>query len=632
MDVKHIHFIGFDLGHGQTALASIPTHASARLEILEINNKKVQTTAFKRSDDGKIATGDRAFNSVVEPPNQLCIAFKKRATSEPEYRKNMQEYYYSTLQHLQETNQVPQWHDRVIIIGCPSEWKQKERESYQELFSNPQFPKPEVVSESRAALLHVMEQQGKTITKADLDDGAVLVIDCGSSTTDFTIIHGWNSEEPLDDFGDDLGASYFDEEIFKYSVEKNEDAANLFALIQANPNLVPMLKYLCRQAKEKYFDAPDDFAEDNVSVGYRRIGNTIFEPLVNGVLMNQLIHQPLANSQYSWIQTFQNLLQRAKNEITTRGYSLRAILLTGGASRMGFIRESIKQIFLQENPEIKFQQDPEPEFSVASGLARWGRRRYLIESFRENTKRVFDEEMPELIEKHSSEFLDILIPKLMDIVIPLFVIPGLFDWKQGKFETTEVLQKQIKQQTNQWLQTSEGIELIASVGNEWWHKGVGKEFLFFIDPLCRKHDVPTGSMNLKIPFRSESFFDPEFPFPIPLEPLVRFIGYIIFWVIVWALPLGGPIIAAFITFFAKDEVDKFIDLSIKKINMPKLLRTTVNDTEIESLDLKRHEIANKTREMISSDDEAMKNITSQILKHLRTEVEKKADEASRFIQ
>jgi hypothetical protein len=39
MDVKHIHFIGFDLGHGQTALASIPTHASARLEILEINNK-----------------------------------------------------------------------------------------------------------------------------------------------------------------------------------------------------------------------------------------------------------------------------------------------------------------------------------------------------------------------------------------------------------------------------------------------------------------------------------------------------------------------------------------------------------------------------------------------------------------
>jgi hypothetical protein len=101
---------------------------------------------------------------------------------------------------------------------------------------------------------------------------------------------------------------------------------------------------------------------------------------------------------------------------------------------------------------------------------------------------------------------------------------------------------------------------------------------------------------------------------------------------VWALPLGGPIIAAFITFFAKDEVDKFIDLSIKKINMPKLLRTTVNDTEIESLDLKRHEIANKTREMISSDDEAMKNITSQILKHLRTEVEKKADEASRFIQ
>ena len=544
----------------------------------------------------------------------------------------MQEFYRLILQHLNETHQVPQWDDRIIILGCPSEWSKKERQAYQELFSNPEFPEPEVVSESRAALLHVMEQQGTSLSKADLDDGAVLVIDVGSSTTDLTIIHGWNSEEPLHDFGKDLGASYFDEEIFKYSVEQNKDADQLISLIKVNSNLVPMMKYLCRQAKQKYFDSSDDFAEDYVSVGYRRIGDVIFEPLVNGVLMNRLIQQPLANSQHSWIQTFRNLLRQAEDEIATRGFSLKAILLTGGASRMGFIRESTEQVFIRENSGIKFQQDPDPEYSVASGLARSGRRRYLIESFREKVKQVFEEKMPGIIDNHISPFLDILIPKLVDKVITDFAIPGLLDWKEGEYETTEDLQEQIKQQVNNWLQTPEGIEFIASVGNEWWNMGVGQEFLLVVDPLCREHDVPTGSMSLKIPFRSESFFNPEFPVPIPLEPLVRFIGYIIFWVIVWALPLGGPIIAAGITLLLKDEVDNFIDENIKKVNIPKFLRATVDNAKIQSLGKKQDEIVIKARQAIDSDDVAMASITSQLLNHLRTEVEKKADEASRLIQ
>jgi hypothetical protein len=40
----------------------------------------------------------------------------------------------------------------------------------------------------------------------------------------------------------------------------------------------------------------------------------------------------------------------------------------------------------------------------------------------------------------------------------------------------------------------------------------------------------------------------------------------------------------------------------------------------------------KARQAIDSDDVAMASITSQLLNHLRTEVEKKADEASRLIQ
>lgn len=241
--------------------------------------------------------------------------------------------------------------------------------------------------------------------------------------------------------------------------------------------------------------------------------------------------------------------------------------------------------------------------------------------------------MPGIIDNHISQFLDILIPKLVDKVITDFAIPGLQDWKKGQYETTTDLQQQIKQQAHDWLRTPDGIILIAEVGNEWWlDTGVGQKFLLVVDPLCREHDVPAGSMSLNIPFRSESFFNPDIPLPIPLEPLIRFIGYIIFWVIVWALPLGGPIIAAGITWFFKDRVDNFIDENIKKINLPQPLRATIDDAKIYSLSEKRDEIVTKARQAIDSDDEAMKSITSQLLNHLRTQVEKKADEASRFIQ
>lgn len=641
MDVKHI--IGFDLGHGQTAIASIATKEDVRLEMLEIyNNNKVQTTALKRSySDEKVAIGDRVFNKIVEPPDELHIAFKAKPKDDPTYRRNMQDFYCSILRHLNESYQVSEWNDRIIILGCPSGWSEEERVAYQKLFQDPKFPKPEVVSESRAALLHVIEQQDISLSKTDLDDGAILVIDVGSSTTDFTIIHGWNPEEPLHDFGKDLGASYFDEEIFKYSVERNNNAEELRALIRAKPNLVPKMKYLCRQAKQKYFASPDDFAKDYVSGESLEIEAVSFKPLVNGVLMNELIEKSLPNSQYSWVQTFKNLLQQAKSKITARRLSLKAILLTGGASRMGFIKESITDVLLQENPKPKLQQDPDPEYSVASGLARWGRRRYLIESFRKEVKQVFEKKMPGLIDNHISSFLDILIPKLVDKVITDFAIPGLLDWKKGNYKTIEALQQQIKQQLDDWLQRPEGIELIASVSNEWWNKEVGKEFLFVVDPLCTEHDVPTVEMNLKIPFSSESFFKADF-FD-PLQPLIKMIGYIIFWVIVWILPLGGPIAAAFITFgitkIFKDPIDnfidgnmKFIDENIKKIDVPKLARAIVNDAQIYSLSEKRDEIVSKLRQAIDNDDKARANITSRLLEHLRTEVEKKADEASRFIQ
>jgi molecular chaperone DnaK (HSP70) len=62
-----------------------------------------------------------------------------------------------------------------------------------------------------------------------------------------------------------------------------------------------------------------------------------------------------------------------------REYSPRLILLTGGASRMGFTSELCDKVF----PDTRVVRGAEPEFAIARGLAGAGRIELKTAAFRE---------------------------------------------------------------------------------------------------------------------------------------------------------------------------------------------------------------------------------------------------------
>lgn len=628
MSLPYHDIIGFDLGHAHTTLARVPVTDRTALDTLEIGKRAVQTTAIKRvhaidstpATPYKVQIGDRIFNRI-KPDEELHLAFKAPPPGDALYELNMREFFCAVLEDLQASGIMSAWDGVMIVVGCPSAWEPKVRKKYQMLLTDPRFPTPVVVSESRAALLNAIGSQGR-LTQEEVE-GTILTVDVGSSTVDFTIIHGSSSEEPLYTFGDELGGSFFDNQILALGIERHPKADQLRALLAGNRNLKHLLLYTCRKIKERYFESPEDFEETPVKGLSEDLGDLIFDPKLNGEMMREILATP-TRSGLPWKATFEHHLLNARSAAQQKGYAIRAVVLTGGAARMGFVPDTVRKIF-PESEGITLIMDNAPHASVARGLALWGRGDVLVKSFRAEIKHLFAEEVPALVERHQGQLLELLIPALADKIINEFVVPGLMNWKDRAYNTTAELKEALNNQTEAWIKSEAGQQFFVSITNQWWDEGVRDEFSKLVGPICKAHDVPVGALDIRHPYTVAGFDATNLSVPIPLEEIVRIVGYIIFWLIVWVLPLGGPLLAAFITLLFKEAVDSIIDEFMQHADMPRWARDWVSDDKIQRIGQEnRQRIIETMTAKLSGDTEFMTDLQQHLCSQLQDDVEREA--------
>ena len=102
------------------------------------------------------------------------------------------------------------------------------------------------------------------------------------------------------------------------------------------------------------------------------------------------------------------------------------LLLTGGASRMPFFREACQERF----PAAVVVSCPEPEFSIAKGLAYAG---WVDENLRAFRKAIREEITDARVSAIASESLPALIPAvaklLCDLIVDEAAIPLAQQWK-----------------------------------------------------------------------------------------------------------------------------------------------------------------------------------------------------------
>ena len=74
------------------------------------------------------------------------------------------------------------------------------------------------------------------------------------------------------------------------------------------------------------------------------------------------------------------MLRQVKAEFRRKGITkIGTILLTGGASRMNFVQRVCEEVF----PDLPggIARAPNPQFTIANGLARWGRLQSQTDAF-----------------------------------------------------------------------------------------------------------------------------------------------------------------------------------------------------------------------------------------------------------
>lgn len=362
---QYEYIIGIDLGHGETSAAICPLQWSSPVEQLEPakdlelgGNKKVIPSAITILDNGTAYIGDSAFNPEILKQADVHVCFKKapkdiKGNAEKIMIRYMQEVY----RRIRENNSAMLTdNNHLVYIATPSGWDKTTQDLYLQMAEQAGLPIAGVTKESRAAFVRAQHDVTSGIGKY-IEKGAV-VFDMGSSTLDFTYM---SSSRKLIDHGYDCGASFIEKTIFNQCEEKDE---SIHRFEGKYPRLMPYLLFEARKVKEQvYFDP---------SLKVKKTIN--FEDFIDDEDFEddrfKIVYQPgELNSLLEHVGYIKNIENAARDFVSTHinGAPIYGVFLTGGASRMDFIKPLVSKCW--NVPESQIYRDQDPSLTISQGVA-----------------------------------------------------------------------------------------------------------------------------------------------------------------------------------------------------------------------------------------------------------------------
>lgn len=363
--LKYEYIIGIDLGHGETSAAICPIQWDTPVEQLDPakdlemgGNKKVIPSAITIVDNGNAYIGDSAFNPEILKQADVHVCFKKAPRNiNGEDEKLMIRYIQEVYRRIRESNSAMLTdNNHLVYIATPSGWSKVTQDLYLEMAKKAGLPIAGLTKESRAAFVRAQHDVTSGIGKY-IEKGAI-VFDMGSSTLDFTYMSSNNS---LIDHGFDCGASFVEKMIYKQHKDKNS-VINRFE--DKYPQLIPYLLFEARKVKEQvYFDPSlkvkktinfEDFIDDEDFEDDR------FKLIYQQGELNSLLEQ----------EGYIREIEKAAHEFVNNHINnapIYGVFLTGGASRMDFIKPLVSRCW--NIPESQIYRDQDPSLTISQGVA-----------------------------------------------------------------------------------------------------------------------------------------------------------------------------------------------------------------------------------------------------------------------
>lgn len=423
--------IGFDFGHGETSATYIPLYgpeagkrnALTILRGAQADSRKIPSVIYKngiQGDDGTI----RFTYSLRKSDHWMpCLAFKDKISNLRTDPQRMQahgafirEIYNKVLDNndfLHRPTEADPEGNFLIYIACPTRWTEEEKTEYKNFFEESLGHEVEwIINESDAAFF------------AHRRNGLVLVVDFGSSTIDYTLMHDFRKID-IDHTSSNLGARQV-EQLMLADYKKHSTGRNSYAecvpisrqVLDDWTEIDPYLLLKLRKEKEDSYTREESSVVLRYTLDYDVTGEESDATRYYGyifrnidALLRQEVNEGRNDGYITRVeQNFRELRSTIEEELEQRGLRLEdmTIILSGGATMMPWIRTSLMEVF--DIPEAEMQtrilRDDNPSYVVSNGVAEYAYAKYktIVEILKDvDTK--FD---------YKSEFIDTFKDTLLE--------------------------------------------------------------------------------------------------------------------------------------------------------------------------------------------------------------------------
>lgn len=243
-------YFGFDLGDAESAVTFLKKSGQSEPEVVPVREAGSFITAYARLRTGDLLIGEEACYTPDAAERRL--RFKSRFLTDPSSARDIQSFAGGVLGELYMSGSLVKGEDCCFYVGCPAGWDRLQRERYREIFAAAGYPPVRIISESRAALVSACQSKHFQVGY-DILSKPVLVVDMGSSTTDFAYINSGREVE-LQTAGEvKLGGGIMDELLLEAAVEASPERETLRRIFRESPPWRSYCEFAARRLKEKYF-------------------------------------------------------------------------------------------------------------------------------------------------------------------------------------------------------------------------------------------------------------------------------------------------------------------------------------------------------------------------------------------
>ena len=483
-------YYGFDLGDAESAVSRLGNQDAGMPEVLTVREAKSFVTAYAQLSSGELLIGESACydtNAI-----RRSLRFKSNFLTDPQSEKDVRRFASGVLAELYGDGNLIQGEDCCFYIGCPAGWDQAARERYRHIFEEVGYPPARIVSESRAALISACQSKHFQVGY-DIMSRPVLVVDIGSSTTDFAFIMGGHEVE-LQTAGEvRLGGGIMDELLLEESVRRSENSEAVRKALEGSEPWRSYCEFAARRLKEQYFSDEEYWQENDCRKTVRILsgGNVRLTLRMDADIADRILNRGAKQlNGRSFRQAFTESLRQLHERLSEHQPEL--LFMTGGVSKLPAIRQWCTEVF----PDAVVITGAEPEFSVSRGLAWSGRIDEELRQFRREVAELVDSSAVEqIVDRRIDDLYHKIVDAMVEPILRRVALPVFDRWRNDEIEKLSDIDRIVQKEIEAWLHTDEAQALLVKPIAEWL-KPVAYDVEEKTMPICVRHNVPYKAMSL----------------------------------------------------------------------------------------------------------------------------------------